>query len=232
MRILALDTATQSCSVAVVDQHRLMAEATTLRSETHSVHLMQMIDGVLQMAGVRLDTLDGFAVTRGPGSFTGLRIGISTVKGLVETTGKPLVGVSTLRTLAGQGADGSRLICPIIDARKSEVYFSRYRYREGLLEQVVDMQASPIEKAIEGIDEPCLFVGDGALLYKGVILDAIGRNAHFAPTFQQTLRASTVAFLSMEKFIRQDTDNIETFVPYYIRKSDAELNLAKSGLTS
>jgi tRNA threonylcarbamoyladenosine biosynthesis protein TsaB len=232
MRILALDTATQSCSVAVVDQHRLMAEATTLRSETHSVHLMQMIHGVLQMAGVGLDAVDGFAVTRGPGSFTGLRIGISTVKGLVETTGKPLVGVSTLRTLAGQGADDSRLICPIIDARKSEVYFSRYRYREGLLEQVVDMQAASIEKAIERIDEPCLFVGDGAMLHRGLIMDGVGRYAHFAPVCQQTLRASTVAFLSMEKFIRQETDNVETFVPYYIRKSDAELNFTKSGLRS
>jgi tRNA threonylcarbamoyladenosine biosynthesis protein TsaB len=229
MRILSIDTATQSCSVAVVDEQRLMAEATTSRSETHSAHLIQMIDGVLQMAGVGLGTLDGFAVTRGPGSFTGLRIGISTVKGLVETTGKPLVGVSTLRTLAGQVADDSRLICPIIDARKSEVYFSRYRYRETVLEQVVDMQAAPIEKAIDGIDEPCLFVGDGALLYKGEILDAMGRNAHFAPAFQQTLRASTVAFLSMEKFIRQETDSVETFVPYYIRKSDAELNFTRSG---
>ena len=200
-----------------------------LRSETHSVHLIQMIDGVLEMAGVRLDTLDGFAVTRGPGSFTGLRIGISTVKGLVETTGKPLVGVSTLHTLAGQAADDSRLICPIIDARKSEVYFSRYRYRQSRLEQVVDMKVAPVEKAIEGIDEPCLFVGDGARLYRDAILGTLGGNAHFAPASQQTLRASTVAFLSMEKFIRQETDRVDTFVPYYIRKSDAELNFSRPG---
>lgn len=228
MRILALDTATKSCSVAVVDTDHLLAEATMLRTETHSIHLLEMIDRVLQMAGVCLDEVDGFAVTRGPGSFTGLRIGISTLKGLVEATGKPMVGVSTLRAFAGQAAGGSQLICPVIDARKSEVYFSRYQYRDGRLQRVFDMQAAPIEKALDGIDEPCLFIGDGAELHKDTIAGALGRNALFAPASQQVLRASTVAFLSMENFFRQDTDDIETFVPLYIRKSEAELNLGKS----
>lgn len=228
MRILALDTATKSCSVAVVDTQLLLAEITLLRTETHSVHLMDMIDRVLRMSGARLDDLDGFAVTRGPGSFTGLRIGISTLKGLVEATGKPMKGISTLRAFAGQVAHGSRLICPIIDARKSEVYFSRYRYEDGRLQRVISMQAATIERALDGIDEPCLFVGDGASLYKETIVGAMGRNALFEPICQQVLRASTVAFLSIENFLRQETDDIKTFVPLYIRKSDAELNLGKS----
>ena len=228
MRILALDTATRSCSVAVVDSDHLLAETTMLRTETHSLHLMEMIDRVLQMADTGLDEIDGFAVTRGPGSFTGLRIGISTLKGLVETTGKPMVGVSTLRAMAGQVASGSQLVCPILDARKSEVYFSRYRYEDGRLRRLVEMQAAPIEKAIHGIDEPCVFIGDGAILHKDMIADAIRENAIFAPTHQQVLRASTIAAASMENFLRQETDDVKTFVPLYIRKSDAELNLGKS----
>ncbi len=228
MRIFALDTATKSCSVAVVDNDHLLAEATTLRTETHSLHLMEMIDRVLHMADSVLDGIDGFAVTRGPGSFTGLRIGISTIKGLVETTGKPMVGVTTLRAMAGQVASGSQLVCPILDARKSEVYFSRYRYEDGRLRRLVEMQAAPIEKAIHGIDEPCVFIGDGAIRHKEMIADALGENALFAPTHQQVLRASTVAVVSMENFLRQQTDEVKTFVPLYIRKSDAELKLEKA----
>ncbi len=227
MRILAFDTATKSCSVAVVDTHHLMAEVTLVRTETHSVHLMEMIDRVLKMADISLDTLDGFAVTRGPGSFTGLRIGISTLKGMVEATGKPMKGISTLRALAAQAADGSHLICPILDARKSEVYFSHYRYKGKGLRQMIDMQAAPVEKALEGIHEPCLFIGDGAELHKDVIVDAMGSKALFAPTFQRVLRASTVAFMSMEYFKRRETDDIKTFAPLFIRRSDAELNLGK-----
>jgi len=228
MRILALDTATKSCSVAVVDTDRLLAEATMLRTETHSIHLMDMIDRVLQMSGVGLDAVDGFAVTRGPGSFTGLRIGISTLKGLVAATGKPMKGISTLRALAGQVVHESQLICPIIDARKSEVYFSRYRCADGELKRESEAQVVSIEKALTGIEEPCLFVGDGAALYSQKIMEAMGRNALFVPAYQQILRASTIAFLSMGYFLRRETDDIKTFVPLYIRKSDAELNLGAS----
>jgi tRNA threonylcarbamoyladenosine biosynthesis protein TsaB len=193
MRVLAVDTATTSCSVAIVDKTSLLSEFTLYREQTHSKHLMDMIKAALRMSGLNFSDLDGFAVTRGPGSFTGLRIGISTIKGLAVVLEKPVVGVSSLEALALQVSYSRDLICPILDARKGEVYFSRYRFLNGQ-----------------------------------IILEKMGKFASFAPLIQNTIRASTLAYLSMAKFEKNDTDDIEKISPYYIRKSDAELNLMKS----
>jgi tRNA threonylcarbamoyladenosine biosynthesis protein TsaB len=228
MRILAVDTATRSCSVAIVDQTSLLSEFTIDREETHSIHLMDMIKAAMTMAGLNFSDLDGFAVTRGPGSFTGLRIGISTIKGLVVASEKPVVGISSLETLAFQVSYSRDLICPILDARKGEVYFSRYRFLNGHLKRQTKERVAPPDKAVDALNESCLFVGNGALLYKEMILEKMGESAFFAPMIQNTIRASTIAYLSMAKFKNKVTDNIEKILPNYIRKSDAELNLVIS----
>jgi len=225
MRILAVDTATTSCSVAIVDETSLLSEFTIDREETHSRHLMDMIKAVMTMAGLNFSNLDGFAVTRGPGSFTGLRIGISTIKGLAVASEKPVVGISSLETLAFQVSYSRDLICPILDARKGEVYFSRYRFLNGHLKKQTKERVAPPDKAVDDLNESCLFVGNGALLYKEMILEKMGEFASFAPMIQNTIRASTIAYLSMAKFENNDTDDIEKILPNYIRKSDAELNL-------
>ena len=131
MIILAVDTATTSCSVAIIDKKCVLAEITLLREETHSKHLMDMIHTAIGFSGLKLSDLDGFAVVRGPGSFTGLRIGITTVKGLAAGLKKPLVGISSLEALAMQASHSPYLICPLLDARRGEVYFSRYRFDRG-----------------------------------------------------------------------------------------------------
>jgi len=228
MRVLAVDTATTSCSVAIVDKTSLLSEFTLDREQTHSKHLMDMIKAALRMSGLNFSDLDGFAVTRGPGSFTGLRIGISTIKGLAVALEKPVVGVSSLEALALQVSYSRDLICPILDARKGEVYFSRYRFLNGHLKNQTKERVAPPDKAVDDLSESCLFVGNGALLYKEIILEKMGKFASFAPLIQNTIRASTMAYLSMAKFEKNDTDDIEKISPYYIRKSDAELNLMKS----
>ncbi len=228
MRILAIDTATKSCSVAIASETSLLAETTVVSDQTHSKHLMTSIDQVLRMAQLQIDELDGFSVTKGPGSFTGLRIGISVIKGLVAASGKPLLGVSTLDVLARQAGTALALICSVIDARKDEVYFSRYRLRDEILYNEFAAQALPIEKAVQDIVEPCMFIGDGALSYRNTISDKLGKAAHFAPVYLHTIRASTVASLSMERFLTGESDGIETFVPSYIRRSDAELSVNTS----
>jgi tRNA threonylcarbamoyladenosine biosynthesis protein TsaB len=225
MRILAVDTATTSCSVAIVDNTSLLSEFTLAKEETHSKHLMDMIKAALRISGLNFSDLDGFAVTRGPGSFTGLRIGISTIKGLVVASEKPVVGVSSLEALALQVSYSRDLICPILDARRGEVYFSRYRFLNGHLKKQTKERVAPPDQAVEDLNESCLFVGNGALLYKEMILEKMGELASFAPLIKNTIRASTMAYLSMAKFENNDTDDIETILPYYIRKSDAELNL-------
>jgi tRNA threonylcarbamoyladenosine biosynthesis protein TsaB len=225
MRILAVDTATISCSVAILDGASLTAEFTLNRKETHSKHLMEMIDTILKISGSDLSCVDGFAVTKGPGSFTGLRIGISTIKGLAAASGKPIVGVSSLEALAAQVPLSPDLICPLIDARKGEVYFSRYRFINGRLKQQSEEQVTRPENALDDLKESCLFVGNGALLYKDIIMEKLGTMASFAPMTHHTIRASAVAHLSMAKFSSKKTDKIENFSPHYIRRSDAELKI-------
>lgn len=225
MRILAVDTSTTSCSVAIVDKASLLSEFTIDREETHSKHLMDMIKATLRMSGIGFSDLDGFAVTRGPGSFTGLRIGISTIKGLAVASKKPIVGVSSLEALAFQVPCSHHLICPILDARKGEVYFSRYKFVNGHLRKLSKECVAPPDRALDGLNEYCVFVGNGALLHKEMILEKMGEFASFAPMIQNTIRASTMAYLSQAKFENNDTDDIEKILPCYIRKSDAELNL-------
>ena len=228
MRILAVDTATTSCSVAIVDRASLVAELTLNKNETHSKHLMEMIHTILKISGFGLSAVDGFAVTKGPGSFTGLRIGISTIKGLAAASEKPIVGVSSLKALAAQVHFSPDLICPLIDARKGEVFFSRYRFINGHLEKKTTEQVTRPEEALDHLKESCLFVGNGAVLYKNKILEILGRFASFAPINHNTIRASTVAYLSIAKFKSKKTDEIEKFSPYYIRRSDAELKLGNT----
>jgi tRNA threonylcarbamoyladenosine biosynthesis protein TsaB len=223
MKILALDTATKSCSVALTDNGSLSAELTTLKDQTHSKHLMQLVHSVFEISGFGISEVDGFAVTIGPGSFTGLRIGISTVKGLAHALGKPVVGISSLKALAYQSADQSLLICPFLDARKGEVYWATYRYEKARLVQKTGSRATAPEIALKSIKEPCVFIGNGAQLYRQQIMTDLGDLAHFVPVHKDILRASSIAFLSMERFNAKDTDDIAGLVPHYIRKSDAEL---------
>ncbi len=227
MKILAVDTATKSCSVAVTDNHILLAEVNLGREQTHSRHLIEMIDSAVFLSGLSLSDIDGFAVTRGPGSFTGLRIGISTVKGLAAANGKPVVGVSTLDSLAFRFSSSSYPVCVMLDARKNEVYFSVYRFDDGIMKKEGEEQVLPPGNVIEGITEPYLFAGDGAIGYKDVIKDRLNRKAMFVSGERNRIRASSVAEISLKRFDSQETDNISDLVPRYIRKSDAEINLNK-----
>ncbi len=224
MKILALDTATQSCSVAVTNNEALCAELTALKNQTHSKHLMQMIDSVLSIAGFRVDDLDGLAVTIGPGSFTGLRIGISTIKGLAHALNRPVVGISSLEALAWQCADRTHLICPLLDARKGEVYSATYRFDENGCVQQTPARAAGPEVVAREITEICVFIGSGAQLYRPKLKSVLGDLAYFMPPGQDIIRASSIAYLSMPRFKANTTHAPADLVPHYIRKSDAELN--------
>lgn len=227
MKILALDTATNSCSVAATDDGALSAELTIRRNQTHAKHVMELIHSVLEIAGFGVADLDGLAVTIGPGSFTGLRIGISTIKGLAHALDKPVVGISSLEALAWQCGQTSYLICPLLDARKDEVYGITYRFNADQLVQKTNARAMIPEAVVEDIKSPCVFIGSGARLYRQNIIAALGSLAHFVPDGQNMIRASSVAFLSMPRFEAHDTDEVAGLVPHYIRKSDAELNFGR-----
>ncbi len=222
MIILAIDTATTTAGVAVSNGPLLLAETSIVRKETHSKHLMGMIDYTLQLAGVQIDQIEGVAYCEGPGSFTGLRIGLSVVKGLAFVGNKPVVGISSLEALAAQTIKDSRLICTLLDARNKEVYAARYRWQDDRLVCVVTPQSMGPREFLETVTEPCIFVGDGALRYQGMIEKRIGKNATFASPFHNVIHASTIARLSASHFSEGEVGDIQTATPHYIRKSYAE----------
>jgi tRNA threonylcarbamoyladenosine biosynthesis protein TsaB len=187
---------------------------------------MTAIEAVLSIADYGVEDMDGFAVTIGPGSFTGLRIGISTIKGLALAVERPVVGISSLETLAWQCADRDHLICPLLDARKAEVYGATYRFSKDRLEAQATACAMRPELFVRKIKEPCVFIGTGAQLYRQKIENILGNMAHFVPVGQNMIRASSVAFLSLNRFKANDTGGAANLIPYYIRKSDAERSMA------
>ncbi len=226
MRILGVDTATRTGSVAVLEDDTVVVEVQVTSSETHAKRLMSTVDATLRMAGMEVGDLDGFAVTTGPGSFTGLRIGISAVKGFSFATGRPVTGVSTLDALAYQFPWCPCLICPFMDARKAQVYTALYRGKgDGDWEKVVSDRVVNPRQWLMQIEGLCLFVGDGALLYKDQIKDILGPRARFAAPYLNTLRASVVAHMGLKQIREGRTVKVAQLVPYYIRKSEAEIKL-------
>jgi len=227
MQILSVDTSSTSCSVAVCREDVLLAEVTNDIKETHAKHLMGMIDNAIRLSGLDLSLLDGFAVTQGPGSFTGLRIGIATVKGLAAATGKPIAGVSALDALAAQGSGFNGLICALMDARRGEVYAAVYRRTAEGLTKLSEEAAMAPDAVFGSLGEPAYFIGQGAVVYRDAIRKAMGDASRFAPPALNTIRASVLSQLSLPRFKSGRTDDTSGFMPVYLRKSDAEINLRK-----
>jgi tRNA threonylcarbamoyladenosine biosynthesis protein TsaB len=225
MNVLALDSSTRSCSVAVAIDGRAASEVSTVSNRTHSLHLMGMVRDALELAEVGLKEIDGFAVTIGPGSFTGLRIGISTAKGLAFAAGKPCVGVSSLEALASACLPWPERICVLMDARKGEVYTAVYQESDGRLERIGDERVLAPEAILRTIASPHLFVGEAVPLYEKQIRAVAGQNARWAPRDRRFPKASTVAWLALDRLAGATADGVELLAPRYIRQSDAELSI-------
>jgi tRNA threonylcarbamoyladenosine biosynthesis protein TsaB len=223
MRILAVDTATPCCSVALAENGEVRAAAVDATGVTHSRHLMGLIDGVMASAGWGVDQLDGFGVTRGPGSFTGIRIGMSAVMGLAQAVARPVVGVSVLETLAWPLSQCGEPVCVLIDARRGEVYCGLYCWEGRTIKTLVPEQVAAPEHVLEMLPETCLFVGSGASLYQDQILAAKGARARFVPSFQQQPDAVVVAWLAEARLGTEGGDAAD-LQPIYLRKSDAQIH--------
>ncbi|MDA8138672.1 MAG: tRNA (adenosine(37)-N6)-threonylcarbamoyltransferase complex dimerization subunit type 1 TsaB [Desulfobacteraceae bacterium] len=222
MRILAVDTATEVCGVALLIDGQIAVEQIISQGLTHTRTLMMSIQSLLIEAGLDLAEVDGLAVSRGPGSFTGLRIGISTVKGIATATGKPIVGISTLAALAHQAPVTTRLICPMIDARRGEVYWSLYERADVGLVSLNAEQVGKIDQVLPKLKEPCLLIGNGAQRYATEIKAKASDKVAFAEDGLNTLRAGTLATLALPQFESELLDDPSLFGPIYIRPSDAQ----------
>lgn len=222
MIVLGIDTSSDVASVAVVSDDKLIAEYTLNFKKTHSERLMPMIDAMLSDCGVELSAVDAFAVSIGPGSFTGLRIGIATAKGLAQACNKPVIPVCTLEGMAYNLPMCEHLIVPIMDARRQQVYTATYIWDEDGFREVEEPRAVSIDECISdcGNFVEVVFVGDGVPVYKDYILDKMGDKAKFAPAGNNLQRAASVAALAIANADRAKT--CHEIVPVYIRKSQAE----------
>ncbi len=228
MRLLAVDTATSICGVALIHHNTVEAALALDTGQTHTRTIMDAIQSILRFCDIALQDIDGFVATQGPGSFTGLRIGISTVKGLATATEKPMTGVSTLAVLAHQAVTTCDLICPMIDARRGEVYWTLLRRNGSRWVSVVPERVGPAIEALERIDTSCCFIGNGAVAYRESLESELHLTRQWATEDRNSLQPATVAQLGALKFQAGDTLDPATFAPVYLRKSDAEINLRKS----
>ncbi len=224
MRILAIDSSSLVASVALVDDQVTVAEYTVNFKKTHSQTLLPMLAEVQKLIGLDLATIDGIAVSAGPGSFTGLRIGASTVKGLGLALDKPLIAIPTLEGLAYNLAGDARLICPIMDARRGQVYTGVYRLKEGV-EVILPQSALPMTELLQFLQErqeEVVFLGDGVPVFQEQIENNLGVPCGFALPHQNRQRAAAYGALALTYLEKGQTVTAAAFAPDYLRDSQAE----------
>lgn len=224
IRILGIESSSLVASVALVSDDLLTAEYTVNFKKTHSQTLLPMLDEVARMVGLDLKDVDAIAVAAGPGSFTGLRIGSATAKGLGLALNKPLVSVPTIDAMAYNLFGAHGIICPIMDARRNQVYTGIYRTLQGL--QVIEQSsASDVEELADRLNrmnEPVVLLGDGVPVYKQLLEQRLKVPYQYAPAHLNRQRAASVAALGRIYFEQGRTEHAAEHRPEYLRKPQAE----------
>lgn len=224
MKILGLDTSTMMTTCAVMEDETLLGEFSLSLDMSHSESLVPMIKELMDNLGMKVGDMDGFAVSKGPGSFTGLRIGLATAKGFAHVTGKPIVGVSSLEVLA-DNMYGHEIVVPMMDARRDRVFTAIYSMDKGSWLPVLEPDALPVEDLIHIIDrdhERAMLVGDGAVRYRDEFARSLGDKALFAPGSLNLSRAASVCRLGMIRLSNGQLDDMFTMAPEYLRDSQAQ----------
>ncbi len=223
MYILGIETSTKTGSVAVVSEVGVIAQYSLNIEVTHSERLMTTVDRVLKDTGLAIADMDGYAVAIGPGSFTGLRIGLSAVKGLALVTGKPVAAVPTLRALAWNLPYAAYPVCPMLDARKSEVYAALFRFEGTALVQVMRDAALSFPLLAEQIQEKTIFTGEASHLFRKDLEKLFGDRALFAPRSTVLPSATAVAEIGLDMIRQGNVADPDCLTPMYIRRSEAEV---------
>lgn len=230
MKILALDSSGIVASVAIVEDDALIAEYTVNYKKTHSQTLLPMLDELVKMTELDLQTIDAIAVSAGPGSFTGLRIGSATAKGLGLALKKPLISIPTVQALAYNLYDTEGLICPIMDARRNQVYTGIYQYENHQLVTVEDQMAVSIGELLEKLnhyEKKVIFLGDGVPVFRTVIEESLQVPYSFAPAHMNKQRAGAVAALGLQYYLEGKLQTAVEHAPDYLRVSQAERERAE-----
>ena len=218
MKILGVDTSTPIGSVGLIDGERFIAEHTLSIVKAHSSRLMPAIDQILKWGDLTVHDLDACAVGIGPGSFTGIRIGVGTIKSLCYALKKPIIGISTLEAIAYNLRYTDKLICPILDARKDEVYGALFRGGEILLRKSDDL-CVPIESLLSQIDDDVIFVGDGLRRYAPVVQEQFGEDVPLADPIFNVPRGASIARIGYDRLRNGQSGNYFSLTPNYVRDS-------------
>ena len=222
MKLLTIDTSTNTCSVALTLGDRLAGEYLVDLDRTLTNRLLSCVHMLLTDAGLAVADLDALGVALGPGSFTGVRVGVATVKGLALAAVKPVVGFSSLAMLAMNLPWSSSPVCAMFDARKKEVYAGLYSCRT-LPVPLMEDAVLPPSDLLNKINAPTIFIGEGAVSYRDLIASSLGERALFAPWSLNQPRASAGALLAAEALAKGETISLADLNPAYIRPSEAEL---------
>jgi len=233
MKLLAIDSSGLTASAAIVEDGILTAEYTVTDKKTHSQTLLPMIDALVKMLGISLEELDGIAVAKGPGSFTGLRIGSSTAKGLAFVLDKPIIPVPTVDALAYNLYGTQAVICPLMDARRNQAYTGLYTFVQGKSEQeftvLAPQRAVALEEILTDADRTAkergtgiIFLGDGVSVFREQIEKMVAAPYSFAPEHLSRQRAGAVGSLGLCYYRRGIVEKAEDHAPEYLRQSQAE----------
>lgn len=224
MKILGIESSSLVASAAIVTDDILTAEYTVNFKKTHSQTLLPMIDEIVRMTETELETIDAIAVSGGPGSFTGLRIGSATAKGLGLALKKPLIHIPTVDAMAWNLWGARGLVCPIMDAKRNQVYTGIYRMENGLeaVKEQCAMDMGALAEELNRLGEPVIFLGDGVPVYKEIIEECVKVPIAFAPAHLNRQRAAAVAALGAIYFAEGKSETAAEHGPDYLRKSQAE----------
>lgn len=232
MKILAIESAGLVASVAVVEDDHLLGEYTMNYKKTHSQTLLPMLDELGKMIELDLSTIDAIAVSKGPGSFTGLRIGSATAKGLGLALDKPIVPVPTVDGMAFNLWGAAELICPLIDARRQQTYTGLYGFQGGEFQVYLEQCAVSIEEIVDKINEKnqaVIFLGDGVSVFSDYIKENVRVPYQFAPASCNRQRAASVAVLAQKLYNDGVFETAKEHKPDYLRLSQAERELKEKG---
>ena len=224
MPVLAIETSSRQLGAALMEGERLVSSYALLGDNPHAVELPDAVSRVLKAARTTLGQVEAIVVDIGPGSFTGLRIGLAFVKALAFPTKKTVVGVPSLDVLAANLPWVPRLICPLLDAKQKNVYGALYRADAGTLKRQTDYLLGPLEGLLSQIKEPAIFAGDGCALYRDRIVERMGADAAFAAQELWLPRAETLVRLGSERFRQGQRDDPASLVPMYLYPQDASID--------
>ena len=221
MKILAIETSSKICSVAILEDNVLIKEKTINDDNTHSIKLMPLIEKIFNETNLKIGDIDLFCSDKGPGSFTGIRIGIATIKAFIDVTQKNGIGISSLEALA-YNVKKEGIICSLIDAKNDNVYAGLFEHKEGKYIQIDEFKTDNIINILNEYinkEKSIIFVGDGLISYKNCIIEKFGNNAIFEENNE--LNATNIGIAAYNK-IKNNKEETFSLTPLYLRKSNAE----------